>query len=101
METPDFFVIRNQDEQVIKNKLYALSKGELNDSTTEITDVSIDDSFSADHLKAMQFVAKMKEAADRVGAGFIGGFISPDGKRFMMTNQEQIEPTDERYWQIS
>lgn len=97
METPDFFVIRNQDEQVIKNKLYALSKGELKDSTTEITDVSIDDSFSADHLKAMQFVAKMKEAADRVGAGFIGGFISPDGKRFMMTNQEQIEPTDERY----
>lgn len=94
METPDFFVIRNQDEQVIKNKLYALSKGELKDSTTEITDVSIDDSFSADHLKAMQFVAKMKEAADRVGAGFIGGFISPDGKRFMMTNQEQISPED-------
>jgi hypothetical protein len=34
----------------------------------------------------MAFVAKMKEAADRVGAGFIGGFVTPDGKKFVMTN---------------
>jgi len=36
----------------------------------------------------MQFVAKMKEAAERCGAGFIGGFITEDGERFVMTNME-------------
>jgi hypothetical protein len=39
-----------------------------------------------EQLRAMQLVAKMKEAADRCGAGFVGGFISPTGQRFMMSN---------------
>ena len=34
----------------------------------------------------MQIVAKMKESADKMGAGFVGGFISPTGERFMMSN---------------
>jgi hypothetical protein len=34
----------------------------------------------------MQMVAKMKESADKHGVGFVGGFVSPDGKKFMMTN---------------
>jgi hypothetical protein len=28
----------------------------------------------------------MKESADKHGVGFIGGFISPDGQKFIMTN---------------
>ena len=36
----------------------------------------------------MQFVAKMKETAERCGAGFIGGFITEDGERFVMTNMD-------------
>lgn len=39
-----------------------------------------------DQLKAMQLVARMKEAADNAGAGFVGGFITPTGQRFMMSN---------------
>ena len=39
----------------------------------------------------MQLVAKMKESADRHGIGFVGGFISPDGQKFMMTN---LSPED-------
>jgi hypothetical protein len=39
-----------------------------------------------EQLRAMQLVARMKEAADRCGAGFVGGFISPTGQRFMMSN---------------
>jgi len=39
-----------------------------------------------DKLAAMEFVAKMRAAADRVGAGFIGGFIAPDGTKFIQTN---------------
>jgi len=36
----------------------------------------------------MQLVAKMKESADKHGIGFIGGFISPDGEKFIMTNMD-------------
>ena len=46
-------------------------------------------SIDANRLQAMQFVARMKEAADRCGAGFIGGFIAPDGQKFVMTNMNE------------
>lgn len=39
-----------------------------------------------DKLAAMEFVAKMRASADRCGAGFVGGFIAPDGSKFVMTN---------------
>ena len=39
-----------------------------------------------DKLAAMELVAKMRAAADKVGAGFIGGFIAPDGTKFIQTN---------------
>lgn len=42
-----------------------------------------------EQLKAMQLVAKMKEVADKAGTGFVGGFISPTGERFMMSNIEE------------
>ncbi len=49
----------------------------------------IPNSIDANRLQAMQFVARMKEAADRCGAGFIGGFIAPDGQKFVMTNMNE------------
>jgi selenophosphate synthetase-related protein len=42
-------------------------------------------------LEAMQLVAKMKESADKFGIGFVGGFISPDGQKFMMTNMDEAD----------
>jgi hypothetical protein len=39
----------------------------------------------------MQLVAKMKESAERHGIGFIGGFVSPSGEKFIMTNLPQEE----------
>ena len=36
----------------------------------------------------MQVVARMKEAADKVGAGFVGGFVTPTGERFLMSNMD-------------
>ena len=45
-----------------------------------------------DKLYAMSLVAKMKDAADRVGAGFIGGFIAPDGTKFISTNMDEDDP---------
>lgn len=48
----------------------------------------IPDSLDMQRLQAMQLVAKMKESAERHGIGFIGGFISPDGQKFVMTNMD-------------
>lgn len=50
---------------------------------------SVPDTLNSQHLQAMQVVAKMKESADKYGVGFVGGFISPDGKKFMMTNMNE------------
>lgn len=50
--------------------------------------ISIDDSLDPQKLSAMRIVAQMKEAADKQGVGFIGGFVAPDGKKFVMTNME-------------
>jgi len=46
----------------------------------------IPDSLDMQRLQAMQLVAKMKESAERHGIGFIGGFVSPSGEKFIMTN---------------
>ena len=48
----------------------------------------IPDSVDLQRLQAMQLVAKMKESADKHGVGFIGGFVSPDGQKFIMTNMD-------------
>jgi hypothetical protein len=51
----------------------------------------IPDSVDAQRLEAMQLVARMKESADKFGIGFVGGFISPDGQKFMMTNMDEAD----------
>ncbi len=48
----------------------------------------IPDSLDIQRLQAMQLVAKMKESAEKYGIGFIGGFIAPNGEKFVMTNME-------------
>ena len=48
----------------------------------------IPDSVDLQRLEAMRMVAFMKEAADKQGIGFIGGFVSPDGQKFIMTNMD-------------
>ena len=51
------------------------------------SNIQVPDSLSTQRLQAMELVAKMRTAADRVGAGFIGGFIdSTTGEQFIMTN---------------
>ena len=51
-------------------------------------ELRIPDAIDTQRLQAMQMVAKMKEKADRMGIPFIGGFITPTGERFVMTNLE-------------
>jgi len=51
----------------------------------------IPDSLDMQRLQAMQLVAKMKESADKYGVGFIGGFIAPNGEKFVMSNMDDEE----------
>ena len=53
------------------------------------TPPQVPDTLSPQHLQAMHLVAKMKASADKHGIGFVGGFIAPDGKKFMMTNMNE------------
>jgi hypothetical protein len=51
----------------------------------------IPDAVDRQRLEAMQLVAKMRESADKYGIGFVGGFIAPDGQKFMMTNMDETD----------
>lgn len=50
--------------------------------------ISIQDPIDSQKLAAMRIVAQMKEAADKQGVGFVGGFVAPDGKKFVMSNMD-------------
>ena len=56
--------------------------------------ISIPNSIDGDKLAAMRFIASLKEQADKQGVGFIGGFIAPDGQKFIMTNMEDEDQED-------
>jgi hypothetical protein len=79
---PQFFVYKNRNKSLVKIFMNNLD-WEANDNGSNLAN---QDKYSMEQLKAMQLVAKMKEAADRCGAGFVGGFISSTGQRFMMSN---------------
>jgi len=51
----------------------------------------IPDSLDIQRLEAMQLVARMKESADKYGIGFIGGFVAPNGEKFVMSNMDEDE----------
>lgn len=57
-------------------------------------DLSVPNSIDPQRLHAMQIVAKMKEAADRQGIAFVGGFVTPDGEKFVMSNVESEDYTN-------
>jgi hypothetical protein len=84
MHQPQFFIHRNQNKSLIIKTVKNLDWEANNDSS----DLSKQDQYSMEQLKAMQLVARMKDAADKAGAGFVGGFITPSGQRFMMSNVE-------------
>lgn len=73
---------RNSDKTRIAKAMNNID-WEPNDSTK---DLSKTDAPTMRQLAGMQLVARMKEAADRCGAGFVGGFIDEHGNRFMMSN---------------
>ena len=79
---PKFFIYRNSNKQLVAKAMNNID-WEPNDSTK---DLSKTDAPTMRQLAGMQLVARMKEAADKAGAGFVGGFVTPTGQRFMMSN---------------
>ena len=82
---PKFFIHRNSNKQLIAKAMNNIN-WESNDGTK---DLSKTDALTMRQLAGMQLVARMKEAADKAGAGFVGGFIDENGNRFMMSNMEK------------
>ena len=48
----------------------------------------IPSSIDRQQLEAMHYIAKLKESADKLGIGFIGGFVAPNGEKFVMSNMD-------------
>lgn len=84
MISPSLFFYRNRQKSFIQNIVNNITW----ESNNESDDLANRDNLSIAQLDAMRFVAKMKEAADKAGCGFVGGFVSPTGERFMMSNME-------------
>ena len=70
---------------------YTLTQLKLMSLLNDAPKPRIPDSVDSQRLEAMQLVARMKESADKYGIGFVGGFISPDGQKFMMTNMDETD----------
>jgi len=79
---PQFFIHRNKNKSLI---IKTMSNIEW-ESNDKAKDLSLTDAPTMRQLAGMQLVARMKEAADKAGAGFVGGFIDENGNRFMMSN---------------
>ncbi len=83
--SPSLFLYKNRNKQLVKNLMNTIDWPE-NDDTDDLAN---QDKYSIEQLHAMRLVARMKEAAERVGAGFVGGFVTPTGQRFMMSNVDE------------
>ena len=86
---PQFFIHRNKNKSLIIKTMNNIDW----ESNDKAKDLSKTDAPTMRQLAGMQLVARMKEAADKAGAGFVGGFIDENGNRFMMSNisEEDIQ----------
>jgi hypothetical protein len=70
---------------------YTLTQLKLMSLLNDAPKPRIPDAVDRQRLEAMQLVAKMKESADKHGIGFVGGFISHDGQKFLMSNMDEAD----------
>jgi hypothetical protein len=49
----------------------------------------IPSSIHQQEIEAMHYIAKLKESADKLGIGFIGGFVASNGEKFVLTNMDE------------
>ena len=70
---------------------YTLTQLKLMSLLNDAPKPRIPDAVDTQRLEAMQLVARMKESADKFGVGFVGGFIAPNGEKFMMSNMDEAD----------
>ena len=70
---------------------YTLTQLKLMSLLNDAPKPRIPDAVDTQRLEAMQLVARMKESADKFGIGFVGGFIAPNGEKFMMSNMDEAD----------
>jgi hypothetical protein len=51
----------------------------------------IPDAMNSQKLEAMQYIARLKESADKYDIGFVGGFVDVNGEKFIMTNMDKAD----------
>ena len=73
----------------IPRRLSLFHQPQLKVLTQMDSNLRIPDAIDSQRLAAMQLVAKLKESADKHGVGFVGGFIAPNGEKFMMSNMDE------------
>lgn len=81
MDHQRFFICRNQNRGTV-DRFNEAMRQDLDPQK----DLARATSPTADQLKAMQTLARMREQADRSSMGFAGSFVTEDGYHYSITN---------------
>jgi len=81
----NYFITKTKDLNCIYRHLekFFLNYMELNNPVN----LAQANQISKEELQAMEFIAKVRDSAERLGIPFAGGFITPDKKYFITTNE--------------
>jgi hypothetical protein len=86
MTLPCFYIFRHHNavlvDQFMENH---------NNSLDPNKNLANQQSINANHLKAMKFLARSREAADRSKMSFFGSFVTDKGYHYSVTNINQDE----------
>lgn len=81
MKSPCFHIFRHQNK-ILVDQFMENHKKDLDPNK----DLANQSSINPNHLKAMKFLARSRETADRSGMGFYGSFVTDDGYHYSVTN---------------
>jgi hypothetical protein len=81
MKSPCFHIFRHQNK-VLVDQFMENHKKDLDPNK----DLANQESINPKYLKAMKFLARSRETADRSGMGFYGSFVTDDGYHYSVTN---------------
>lgn len=81
MSLPCFHIFRHRNH-VLVDQFMENHKKDLDPNK----DLANQQSINPIHLKAMKFLARSRETADRSGMGFYGSFVTDDGYHYSVTN---------------
>ena len=81
MKSPCFHIFRHQNK-VLVDQFMENHKRNLDPNK----DLANQETINPKYFKAMKFLARSRETADRSGMGFYGSFVTDDGYHYSITN---------------